>query len=87
MSADTLLHLCLHQEDETVRGVQVMATERGQWLDRPDLLVRAARHYEGAAQILIRHAVMTASQVSVTTHRYHVGVIGCQCTVMSLPPN
>lgn len=27
---------------------------------RPDLLVRAARHYEGAEQILIRQAVMTA---------------------------
>ncbi|KAK2190909.1 hypothetical protein NP493_65g05009 [Ridgeia piscesae] len=57
----------LLEEDETVRGVQVMATERGQWLDRPDLLVRAARHYEGAAQILIRHAVMTASQFITTT--------------------
>jgi hypothetical protein len=32
-------------------------------LDRPDHLIRAARHYEGAAQILIRHAVMTAKQV------------------------
>lgn len=27
---------------------------------RPALLVRAARHYEGAEQILIRQAVMTA---------------------------
>lgn len=27
---------------------------------RPALLVRAARHYEGAGQILIRQAVMTA---------------------------
>ena len=53
----------------------MMATERGHWLDRPDLLVRAARHYEGAAQILIRHAVMTASQVSVTHHKNrHVSV-------------
>ena len=51
----------------------MMATERGHWLDRPDLLIRAARHYEGAAQILIRHAVMTASQVSVTSG------VTCRC--------
>ena len=30
---------------------------------RPDLLIRAARHYEGAMQILVRHAVMTAREV------------------------
>lgn len=29
---------------------------------RPDLLVRAARHYEGAGQILLRKAVMSARQ-------------------------
>ncbi|KAI0236301.1 L-fucose kinase [Lamellibrachia satsuma] len=59
--------MLLLEKQETVQGVQVMATERGHWLDRPDLLVRAARHYEGAAQILIRHAVMTASQFIMTT--------------------
>ncbi|XP_067651598.1 L-fucose kinase-like isoform X1 [Haliotis asinina] len=41
-------------------GVPALAKERERWLGRPDLLVRAARHYEGAAQILIRQAVMTA---------------------------
>lgn len=41
-------------------GVRALARERGNWLGRPEHLVRAARHYEGAAQILIRHAVMTA---------------------------
>lgn len=40
-----------------------MAAERKNWLSQPAHLVRAARHYEGAAQILIRHAVMTARQV------------------------
>ena len=45
--------------------MEALATERKHWLDRQDLLVRAARHYEGAAQILIRHAVMTARQVRV----------------------
>ena len=37
-----------------------MAKERENWLNRPEHLVRAARHYEGGAQILIRHAVITA---------------------------
>ncbi|XP_067905880.1 L-fucose kinase [Heterodontus francisci] len=41
-------------------GVQRLTEERGKWLSRPDLLVRAARHYEGAEQILIRQAVMSA---------------------------
>lgn len=45
-----------------VQGVAALAKERSHWLDRPDHLIRAARHYEGAAQILIRHAVMTAQQ-------------------------
>lgn len=40
-----------------------MAKEREKWRSRPDLLIRAARHYEGAAQILIRQAVMTAKKV------------------------
>ena len=42
-----------------------LAKERSHWLDRPDHLIRAARHYEGAAQIMIRHAVMTAKMVSI----------------------
>lgn len=29
---------------------------------RPDLLVRAARHYEGAGQVLLRQAVMSAQE-------------------------
>ncbi|XP_067853740.1 L-fucose kinase [Heptranchias perlo] len=41
-------------------GVKRLTEERGKWLNRPDLLVRAARHYEGAEQILIRQAVMSA---------------------------
>jgi len=42
-----------------------MAAERHNWLAKPAHLVRAARHYEGAAQILIRHAVMSARQVTL----------------------
>ncbi|KAK3086211.1 hypothetical protein FSP39_015281 [Pinctada imbricata] len=45
---------------ELERGVEAMTKERANWIHRSDLLIRAARHYEGAAQILIRQAVMTA---------------------------
>ncbi|KAG5839076.1 hypothetical protein ANANG_G00201100 [Anguilla anguilla] len=41
-------------------GVQALAEERQNWKSRPDLLVRAARHYEGAGQVLLRQAVMSA---------------------------
>nr|XP_042133636.1 L-fucose kinase isoform X3 [Peromyscus maniculatus bairdii] len=47
---------------DLVRGVEALAQEREKWLSRPALLVRAARHYEGAEQILIRQAVMTAQR-------------------------
>ncbi|XP_019896042.1 L-fucose kinase isoform X2 [Esox lucius] len=43
-------------------GVQALATERTNWLSRPDLLVRAARHYEGAGQVLLRQAVMSSQR-------------------------
>ncbi|XP_059142125.1 L-fucose kinase-like [Physella acuta] len=49
------------------QGVAAMAKEREKWMGRPDLLIRAARHYEGAAQILIRQAVMTAKKFFSTT--------------------
>ncbi|XP_076469815.1 L-fucose kinase-like [Babylonia areolata] len=50
------------ENKDFAKGVAALAKERALWLDRPDHLIRAARHYEGAAQILIRHAVMTAKQ-------------------------
>jgi len=53
----------LRQNDEIAGGFAAMAVERRNWLMKPAHLVRAARHYEGAAQILIRHAVMSARQV------------------------
>ncbi|XP_077165835.1 L-fucose kinase isoform X3 [Paroedura picta] len=43
-------------------GVKELAKERKKWLSRPILLVRAARHYEGAEQILIRQAVMSSCE-------------------------
>ena len=48
------------ERENIVDGVKAMASERVNWLNRPEHLVRAARHYEGAAQILIRHAVISA---------------------------
>ncbi|XP_056381408.1 L-fucose kinase isoform X2 [Hyla sarda] len=42
------------------QGVKLLAEERERWLNRPAMLIRAARHYEGAEQILIRRAVMSS---------------------------
>ncbi|XP_068452643.1 L-fucose kinase isoform X2 [Clinocottus analis] len=52
-------------------GVKALATERDHWLSRPDLLVRAARHYEGAGQVLLRQAVMS-SQTFISIGRGEV---------------
>nr|XP_058135728.1 L-fucose kinase isoform X2 [Dasypus novemcinctus] len=57
------------------RGVEALARERDKWLSRPALLVRAARHYEGAGQILIRQAVMSA-QHFVSTERVELPAPG-----------
>ncbi|KAK6982593.1 L-fucose kinase, partial [Biomphalaria glabrata] len=54
------------EADDFSHGVSALAKEREKWMSRPDLLIRAARHYEGAAQILIRQAVMTAKQFFTT---------------------
>ncbi|NXR14113.1 FUK kinase, partial [Semnornis frantzii] len=43
-------------------GVQELAAERQKWMSSPALLVRAARHYEGAEQILVWQAVMSSCQ-------------------------
>ena len=48
------------ERESIEEGVKALAAERVKWLNRPEHLVRAARHYEGAAQILIRHAVISA---------------------------
>ncbi|ELT87342.1 hypothetical protein CAPTEDRAFT_168598 [Capitella teleta] len=50
----------LLQNGDVRGGISALSRIRKDWQQRPDHLVRAARHYEGAAQILIRHAVMTA---------------------------
>ncbi|XP_013387060.1 L-fucose kinase-like isoform X2 [Lingula anatina] len=54
--------------EESIReGVRAMAEERQKWLDRPEHLIRAARHYEGAAHILIRKAVQTVQNFITIT--------------------
>ncbi|EDQ91540.1 uncharacterized protein MONBRDRAFT_15021 [Monosiga brevicollis MX1] len=59
---------CLDRLD--VRGgVQILAAECDRWLDSPEKMIRASRHYESAAQILIRHAVMTARQFITVSQR------------------
>ncbi|XP_064526748.1 L-fucose kinase isoform X4 [Pseudopipra pipra] len=52
---------CLERGD-IASGVRELAAERQKWMSRPALLVRAARHYEGAEQILVRQAVMSSCQ-------------------------
>ena len=44
-----------------------LANIRCRWLSTADHIVRAARHYEGAAQILIRRAVMSARAYTTLT--------------------
>ena len=48
----------------------------GSRLCRGDLLIRAARHYEGAMQILVRHAVRTAQEVQYPSTDIHMGMTG-----------
>ncbi|XP_037265116.1 L-fucose kinase isoform X1 [Falco rusticolus] len=56
-------------------GVRELAAERQKWMSRPALLVRAARHYEGAEQILVRQAVMSSCQF-VTVGRAELPPLG-----------
>ncbi|XP_071824036.1 L-fucose kinase-like isoform X2 [Apostichopus japonicus] len=56
----------LLEKGDRSNGVLALAAERSHWLVDPDHLLRAARHYEGAAQILIRQAVMSAREFITT---------------------
>ncbi|NXA53024.1 FUK kinase, partial [Nothocercus julius] len=64
------------ESGDVAGGVRELAAEREKWMSRPTLLVRAARHYEGAAQILIRQAVMSACQF-VTVEPAELPPLGC----------
>ncbi|XP_058500712.1 L-fucose kinase [Solea solea] len=61
----------LLEEGNLRGGVEALAAQRADWLSRPDLLVRAARHYEGAGQVLLRQAVMS-SQTFISVGRGEV---------------
>eukprot|EP00047_Mylnosiga_fluctuans_P004512 m.234963 g.234963 ORF g.234963 m.234963 type:complete len:1084 (-) comp12747_c0_seq1:63-3314(-) len=57
----------LLEQNRIALGVAALAREREHWLSSPEHLIRAARHYEAAAQILIRHAVMSAREFVATS--------------------
>ncbi|NWV73825.1 FUK kinase, partial [Dasyornis broadbenti] len=65
---------CLESGD-IAGGVRELAAERQKWMSRPALLVRAARHYEGAEQILVRQAVMSSCQF-VTVEQVELPPLG-----------
>lgn len=52
----------LLEQGNLKEGVAALAEQRKYWLESPDALIRAARHYESAAQILIRLAVMSVGE-------------------------
>ena len=48
-------------------GLEALVSARSRWLDTPSRLIRAARHYEGCVQLLIRQTVLSArDQIRVT---------------------
>uniref|UniRef100_A0A224YPX0 Fucokinase n=1 Tax=Rhipicephalus zambeziensis TaxID=60191 RepID=A0A224YPX0_9ACAR len=56
----------LLEEGQVQKGALALKQERLKWMDRPDRMMRAARHYEGALQVLIRKAVLTAEKYIIT---------------------
>ncbi|XP_022248688.1 L-fucose kinase-like, partial [Limulus polyphemus] len=53
-------HIDSEKAGDIAGGTDALRKEREKWLDSPDHVMRAARHYEGALQALIRHAVMSS---------------------------
>ncbi|KAM6430681.1 L-fucose kinase isoform 1-T1 [Liasis olivaceus] len=64
------------EKGNIAQGIKELAVERKKWLNRPILLVRAARHYEGAEQILIRRAVMLSCQF-ISLWQVELPPLGC----------
>ncbi|CAF0902210.1 unnamed protein product [Didymodactylos carnosus] len=62
LNKDWLHALVLLENQHNLQAVQHLIRQRHLWLDRPDLLIRAARHYDGATQTLIKQAVLTCRQ-------------------------
>jgi len=54
------------EEGKVREGLVEMASARSGWMGHPARIVRVARHYEGAVQLLVRQTVMSAAdQVKV----------------------
>nr|XP_039262133.1 L-fucose kinase-like [Styela clava]XP_039262134.1 L-fucose kinase-like [Styela clava] len=51
--------LLLLEKNQLKDGILALAEIRSHWLHNPDLLIRAARHYERAEHIFIKHACTT----------------------------
>ena len=56
------------KDNELELGIKELLKVRQKWMTDKMLLIRAARHYEGAAQILISHSVMSVSR-QVISHK------------------
>lgn len=55
------------KNNDITKGLEALKIQREKWMSRNDLLVRAARHYERALQILIQNAVMSATEFITLT--------------------
>ncbi|KAF6026786.1 FUK [Bugula neritina] len=66
----------LLERGDVKEGVAQLAAIRTRWLTGGYYLIRAARHYEGAAQILIRRAVASANQFIVLEPKGELPAIG-----------
>ncbi|CAF0775569.1 unnamed protein product [Rotaria sp. Silwood1] len=51
--------LSMFEEGKYLLSIQHLIKQRQLWMDRSDLLIRAARHYDGATQTLIKQGVLT----------------------------
>ncbi|KAK8795498.1 hypothetical protein WA158_000155 [Blastocystis sp. Blastoise] len=47
---------------DRVEAVSLMASLREEWLDSPERMVRAARHYEAAAQLLVSQVIFNCTR-------------------------
>ena len=57
---DFSLSFSLLERGDFLSGLTELIKAREVWLDRPSRMIRAARHYEGAVQLLVRQTVLSA---------------------------
>ncbi|KAL3257770.1 hypothetical protein MRX96_046457 [Rhipicephalus microplus] len=55
----------LLEEGQIQEGVLTLKEERLKWMDRPDRMMWAARHYEKALKVLTRKSVRTAKKLAL----------------------